>query len=89
MFGVWGSRKGEGGKRVGSRGVSLQATWDGGGRILSQLGGFQVSRRGPKGGAKGKDGRGSTKRNKSKGVRHVHLYIVIHVHVCNVTECLQ
>ncbi len=28
VFGVWGSRKGEGGKRVGSRGVSLQATWD-------------------------------------------------------------
>ncbi len=28
VFGVWGSREGEGGGRVGSRGVSLQATWD-------------------------------------------------------------
>jgi hypothetical protein len=48
-----------------------------------------VSKRGPKGGAKGKDRRGPTKGNKSKGMRHVHLYTVIHVHVCNVTECLQ
>jgi hypothetical protein len=35
-----------GGERVGSGEVSLQATWERGGRILSQLGGFQVSRRG-------------------------------------------
>jgi hypothetical protein len=29
--------------------VSLRATWERGGRILSQLGGFQVSREGEKG----------------------------------------
>ncbi len=34
-------------------GVSLQATWDWGGRFLSQLGGFQVSRRGYRGEKKG------------------------------------
>jgi hypothetical protein len=28
VFGVWGNRKGEGGERVGSGEVSLQATWD-------------------------------------------------------------
>jgi hypothetical protein len=33
--------------------VSLRATWERGGRILSQLGGFQVSREGKKGEQKG------------------------------------
>jgi hypothetical protein len=33
--------------------VSLRATWIRGGRILSQQGGFQVSREGLEGGAKG------------------------------------
>ncbi len=33
--------------------VSLRATWERGGRILSQQGGFQVSREGLKRGAKG------------------------------------
>jgi hypothetical protein len=33
--------------------VSLRATWEGGGRILSQQGGFQVSREGLERGAKG------------------------------------
>ncbi len=33
--------------------VSLQATWERGGRILSQQGGFQVSREGLERGAKG------------------------------------
>ncbi len=56
--GDWGSGnlKGGGfGERVGTGEVSLQATWDRGGRILSQLGGFQVSRRGLKG-KKGEQG---------------------------------
>jgi hypothetical protein len=38
---------------------SLRATWERGGRILSQQGGFQVSRKGSKGkqrGAKGSKG---------------------------------
>jgi hypothetical protein len=33
----------------GNREVSLRATWERGGRILSQQGGFQVSRKGSKG----------------------------------------
>jgi hypothetical protein len=37
----------------GAREVSLQATCERGGRFLSQIGGFQVSRRGYKGGEKG------------------------------------
>ncbi len=37
-----------GGERVGTGEVSLQATWERDGRILSQLGRFQVSRRGLK-----------------------------------------
>ncbi len=38
------------GEKVGAGEVSSQATWDRGGRILSQLGEFQVSRKGSKGG---------------------------------------
>jgi hypothetical protein len=49
VLGIWKGRV-WGGDR--SKGVSLQATGDGGGRILSQLGGFQVSRRGLERGAK-------------------------------------
>ncbi len=39
--------------RVGKGEVSLQATLDRGGQILSQLGGFQVSERGLERGARG------------------------------------
>jgi hypothetical protein len=52
------------GERVGTGEVSLQATWDRGGRILSQLGGFQVSRRGWKGRQRGKPARGEKKQGK-------------------------
>ncbi len=58
-LGNWGSGNLEGGgfgERVGTGEVSLQATWDRGGRILSQLGGFQVSRRGLKGEQRGGKG---------------------------------
>jgi hypothetical protein len=41
VLGIW---RGEGLGRVEKGEVSLQATWDQGGRILSQLGGFQVSK---------------------------------------------
>ncbi len=41
------------GERVEKGEVSLQAAWDQGGPILSQLGGFQVSKEGSKGGQKG------------------------------------
>jgi hypothetical protein len=39
--------------RDGNEGTSLQATWDQGGRILSQQGGFQVSKGVKKGEQKG------------------------------------
>ncbi len=51
VLGIW---KGRGSwVKGGANGVSLQATWDRGGRFLSQLGGCQVSRRGYKGETKG------------------------------------
>jgi hypothetical protein len=45
VLGIW---RGEGWVKGWDKGgnVSLQATWDRGGWILSQLGGFQVSRKG-------------------------------------------
>jgi hypothetical protein len=51
---------GQMGRGEGNTGVSLRATQGRGGRILSQLGGFQVSGKGNKG-SKG-----------SKGSNHVH-----------------
>jgi hypothetical protein len=77
VLGIWMGRVwGKG----GSRGVSLQATRDRGGRILSQLGGFQVSRRGQKGGQ-----RGSSKgREKARGMRHVYCNLC-----CVHNECLD
>ncbi len=70
-LGNWGSGNLEGGGfggRVGTGEVSLQATWDRGGRILSQLGGFQVSRRGWKG-----EQRGISKgRQEERGMRRVY-----------------
>ncbi len=67
---VWG--------RVGAREVSLQATCDRGGRILSQLGGFQVSRRGLKGEQRG--GKGS-QQGEGKKQGECAMYIVTCVHV--------
>jgi hypothetical protein len=63
VFGVLGIRKGEGWGEGGSRGVSLQATWERGRRILSQQGRFQISGRGPKGKQRGTKGKakGSSK----------------------------
>jgi hypothetical protein len=76
----WGSGNLEGGGvwvKGGAREVSLQATWDRGGRFLSQLGGFQVSRRGYKG-----EKRGTGKGRKSKGNAPC---IVVH---CNLCPCM-
>jgi hypothetical protein len=39
-----GFRNGEGMGRDGNGEISLRATWDQGGRVLSQQGGFQVSK---------------------------------------------
>ncbi len=52
-MGFWEFGGGRGGERVGTGEVSLQTTWERGGWILSQLGGFQVSRRGLKGEQRG------------------------------------
>ncbi len=62
-MGFWELEGGGVGERVGPGEVSLQATWDQGGRILSQLGGFQVSRRGLKEGQRG------TKRSQQGGIK--------------------
>ncbi len=51
--------------------VSLRATWERGGRILSQLGGFQVTRRGLERGARG---------NEKQGECAVYIVSCIHVH---------
>jgi hypothetical protein len=51
--------------RDGDEDISLRATWDKGERILSQQGGFQVSKEGSRKGAKGNQP-GETK---SKGKR--------------------
>jgi hypothetical protein len=77
LWGVWvlGIWKGRVWGKGGSGEVSLQATWDRGGQILSQLGGFQVSRRGPKRGNKGESARGDEKQGECA------MYIVIYVHV--------
>jgi hypothetical protein len=80
-LGNWGSGNLEGGgfgERVGTGEVSLQATWDRGGRILSQLGGFQVSRRGLKRGARGDKGE-SARGEKKQG--ECAMYIVTCVRV--------
>jgi hypothetical protein len=65
VLGIWrGESLGEG---WGKRRVSLQATWDWGGRFLSQLGGFQVSKRGYK-----EEERGNWQGEvKARGMRHV------------------
>ncbi len=79
VLGIWRGRVGEG---VGTREVSLQATWDRGGWILSQLGGFQVSGKRTKGekGSKGNEQRGM---GRARGMRHVYI-ICVNVH----NECL-
>jgi hypothetical protein len=63
---------------------SSQAIGDRGGRILSQLGGFQVSGRGSDKGNKGSKGNEQRETGKARGMRHVYT-ICIHVH----NECLN
>jgi hypothetical protein len=63
-------------KRQGNGEFSLQANGDQGGRILSQLGGFQVSGKGNKGNEQRETG-------KARGMGHVYT-ICVHVH----NECL-
>ncbi len=83
-LGNWGSGNLEGGgfgERVETGEVSWQATWDRGGRILSQLGGFQVSRKGVKGGSKGESAKG----DKKQGECAMYIAICARVH----KECLE
>jgi hypothetical protein len=54
---------------------SSQANGDQGGRILSQLGGFQVS----EGDRKGEQGELARGDNKARGMHHVH---------CNLCSCI-
>jgi hypothetical protein len=54
--------------------VSLRATWERGGRILSQLGGFQVSREGEEGAQRGAKG--------SKGEEWEHAMYINYVSLC-------
>jgi hypothetical protein len=67
VLGIWRGR--DSWVKGGANGVSLQATWDWGGRFLSQLGGCQVSRRGCKGGQRG----ASKGREKQGELRHVNM----------------
>jgi hypothetical protein len=48
--------------RDGNEKISLRATWDQGGRILSQQGGFQVSKRGQE-----REQKGSARGDKEQG----------------------
>ncbi len=67
VLGIW--RGGVSWVKGGVNGVSLQATWDRGGRFLSQLGGCQVSRRGYKGGQWG------TSKGRAKSQGNCAMYI--------------
>jgi hypothetical protein len=69
-------------KRQGNGEISLQTNGDQGGRILSQLGGFQVRGKGNKGN-KGSKGNEQRETGKARGMRHVYM-ICVHVH----NECL-
>jgi hypothetical protein len=55
--------------------VSLRATWERGGRILSQQGGFQVSREGWKG-----EQKEISKGRKKQGECAMYIVTCIHVH---------
>ncbi len=69
--------------RDGNGEISLRATWDKGGRILSQQGGFQVSKREQKGEQRGV-GKGKKKQGDSAMcIVNLNMYIVI---VC---KCLN
>jgi hypothetical protein len=60
--------------------VSLRATWERGGRILSQLGGFQVSREGEKGEQRGAKGSKEELARGRKGICRVHKLCLAHVY---------
>ncbi len=68
VLGIWRGR--DSWVKGGASGVSLQATWDRGGRFLSQLGGCQISRRGYKGETKGSQ----QGERKSKGNCAMYIY---------------
>jgi hypothetical protein len=55
-----------------NKGVSLRATGSGGGRILSQQGGFQVSELGEQGNKGNKGIRGTRGTRGTRGLSHVH-----------------
>ncbi len=77
-MGLWDFGRGRVGERVGQGG---SATCDRGGRILSQLGGFQVSEGGSKGEQRGRQ------KGISKGNAPCIVYIAIRVYIRK--ECLE
>jgi hypothetical protein len=66
--------------RDGNGEISLRATWDQGGRILSQQGGFQVS----KGEWKGEQREVSMGKQKARGSRHIYCNLYMYIMIaCN------
>jgi hypothetical protein len=75
MGNIWGTN-GEQKGRDGNEEISLRAFWDQGGRILSQQGGFQVSRRDQER-EKKESARGEKKQGKSANVYKPNVYIMV------------
>ncbi len=69
--------------RDGNGLISLRATWDQGGRILSQQGGFQVSKGKKEGGAKGNQQVEKEQGDSATCIMNLNVYIII---VC---KCLN
>jgi hypothetical protein len=73
-----GNRWGANGEQMGREGdekISLRATWEQGGRILLQQGGFQVSKRGQE-----REQRGSARGDKkARGKRQYILRLIVYI----------
>ncbi len=69
--------------RDGNGEIGLRATWDQGGRILSQQGGFQVSKREQKG-----EQRGISKGKKKQG-DSATCVVKLNVYIMIVCKCLN
>ncbi len=76
-MGFWEFGGGRGWGESWDRGGQFTATWDRGGRILSQLGGFQVSRRGLK-----REQRGTSRVSKGRQKQGEAPCTVVHCNLC-------
>jgi hypothetical protein len=63
--------------RDGDDEISLRATWDQGGQILSQQGGFQVSKGGKKGEQKGNQQGENEQGERATCILSLNVYIII------------